>query len=67
MTIDRIVLLFAGLVVLVSLGLSQVHDPAWLWLTAFVGANLAQASVTGFCPLAVIVKKLGAQPGKAFG
>jgi len=67
MSIDRIVLLFGGLVVLLSLGLSQVHDPAWLWLTAFVGANLAQASVTGFCPLAIIVKKLGAQPGKAFG
>jgi hypothetical protein len=67
MTIDRIVLLFAGLVVLISLGLSQLHHPAWLWLTAFVGANLAQASVTRFCPLAIIVKKLGAQPGKAFG
>jgi hypothetical protein len=60
-------MLFAGLVVLMSLGLSQVHDPAWLWLTAFVGANLAQASVTGFCPLAIIVKKLGAKPGQAFG
>lgn len=67
MSIDRIVMLFAGLVVLMSLGLSQVHDPAWLWLTAFVGANLAQASVTGFCPLAIIVKKLGAKPGQAFG
>jgi hypothetical protein len=67
MSIDRIVFLFAGLVVLISVGLSQVHDPAWLWLTAFVGANLAQASLTGFCPLALIVKKLGAQPGKAFG
>ncbi|MBK1698249.1 YgaP family membrane protein [Rhodovibrio salinarum] len=66
MSIDRIVLLFAGIVVLASLALSQVHDPAWLWLTAFVGANLAQASLTGFCPLAIIVKKLGATPGKAF-
>lgn len=67
MTVDRIVLLFAGLVVLISLGLSQVHNPNWLWLTAFVGANLAQASVTGFCPMAVIVKRLGARPGAAFG
>jgi hypothetical protein len=67
MSIDRIVFLFAGLVVLISVGLSQVHDPAWLWLTAFVGANLAQASLTGFCPLAIIARKLGAQPGKAFG
>ena len=67
MTVDRIVLLFAGLVTLISLGLSQVHDPNWLWLTAFVGANLAQASVTGFCPMAVIVKRLGARTGAAFG
>ncbi|MBK1695789.1 YgaP family membrane protein [Rhodovibrio salinarum] len=67
MSIDRIVLLFAGLMVLLGLGLSQVHNPAWLWLSAFVGANLAQASVTGFCPLAFIVKKLGAKPGQAFG
>jgi hypothetical protein len=67
MTVDRIVLLFAGLVVLISLGLSQVHNPNWLWLTAFVGANLAQASVTGFCPMAVIVKRLGARTGAAFG
>lgn len=40
MTIDRIVLAFAGTVILLSLGLSIIHDPNWLWLTAFVGANL---------------------------
>ena len=40
MSIDRAVLAFAGTVVLVSLLLSQVHHPGWLWLTAFVGANL---------------------------
>jgi hypothetical protein len=67
MSIDRIIFLFAGLVVLASLGLSQVHSVHWLWLTAFVGANLAQASLTGFCPLAIIVKRLGAKPGAAFG
>ena len=67
MTVERIILLFAGLVVLVSLGLSQVHSIHWLWLTAFVGANLAQASLTGFCPLAIIAKRLGARSGAAFG
>lgn len=66
MSIDRIVLAFAGGVVLLSLALSQLHNIHWLWLTAFVGANLLQSSFTGFCPLAKIVKALGAKPGTAF-
>ena len=67
MSIDRIVLAFAGFVILASLGLSQVHSENWLWLTAFVGANLFQSSFTGFCPLATILKAIGAKPGQAFG
>lgn len=66
MTIDRIVLAFAGTVILLSLGLSIIHDPNWLWLTAFVGANLLQSAFTGFCPLAIILRKLGVQSGCAF-
>ena len=66
MSIDRLVLAFAGFVVLASLGLATVHHQNWLWLTAFVGANLLQAAFTGFCPLAVILKKLGMKPGQAF-
>jgi Protein of unknown function (DUF2892) len=66
MSIDRIVLAFAGAVVLISLGLSQLHHPAWLWLTAFVGANLLQSAFTGFCPLAKILKAMGVRPGEAF-
>lgn len=66
MSIDKIVMAFAGVVVLVSLGLSQVHSVNWLWLTAFVGLNLLQAAFTGFCPLATILKKTGAKPGVAF-
>lgn len=66
MSIDRIVLTFAGLVILVSLALSQLHSVYWLWVTAFVGANQLQASFTGFCPLAMILKRLGARPGAAF-
>ena len=66
MTIDRAVMAFAGTVVLLSLALSQLHNPAWLWLTAFVGANLFQAAFTGFCPLAMVLKRLGIRPGQAF-
>ena len=66
MSIDRIVLAFAGLMVLLGLGLSQLHSPNWLWLSAFVGGNLFQAAFTGFCPLARILKALGARPGVAF-
>jgi hypothetical protein len=66
MSIDRAVLAFAGAVVLISLGLSQVHSSLWLWLTAFVGANLLQSAFTGFCPLAKILKALGVRPGEAF-
>lgn len=66
MTIDRAVMAFAGTVVLLSLFLGlQVHHN-WFWLTAFVGANLLQASFTGFCPLAMILRKLGLKPGPAF-
>jgi Protein of unknown function (DUF2892) len=66
MSIDRAVLAFAGAVVLISVGLSQVHSPYWLWLTAFVGGNLLQSAFTGFCPLAKILKAFGVQPGEAF-
>ena len=66
MSIDRAVLAFAGTVILVSLLLSQFHHPAWLWVTAFVGANLLQSAFTGFCPLAIVLKKLGLHPGEAF-
>lgn len=66
MSIDRWVMRFAGTVVLVSLLLAHLVSPGWLWLTAFVGVNLLQSSFTRFCPLAIILKKLGVQPGQAF-
>lgn len=66
MNIDRIVLAFAGSVVLISLLLSQVHSIYWLWLTTFVGANLLQSAFTGFCPLAKLLKQLGKPSGQAF-
>ncbi len=66
MNIERIVRGFAGAMVLVSLLLSLVHNPYWLWFTAFVGANLLQSAFTGFCPLAIILKKAGVKPKKTF-
>jgi len=66
MTIDKAVMAFAGTMVLVSLGLSQWHDGYWLLLTAFVGLNLLQAAFTGFCPAAMLFKRLGLRPGNAF-
>jgi len=66
MNIDRMVMAFAGSMILLSLLLSQLHSVHWLWLTTFVGANLLQASFSGFCPLAKFLKKLGLKPGTAF-
>lgn len=66
MSIDRLVMTFAGTVILVSLILYLVSSPYWLILTAFVGVNLFQASLTGFCPLAIVLKKVGIKPGAAF-
>lgn len=65
-TVDQWVFRLAGLFVLMSLALSQVHSVYWLWFTAFVGANLLQASFTGFCPLAMVLRKLGVSSGAAF-
>lgn len=66
MTIDRIVLAFAGGMILLSLLLTLFVSPWWLILAGFVGVNMFQAAFTGFCPLAMILKKLGASPGAAF-
>ena len=66
MSVDRLVFALAGTLILISLALSQLHTPLWLWLTAFVGANMLQASFTGLCPAAWIFRKLGAKPGAAF-
>lgn len=66
MTIDRAVLAFAGFVILASVTLSLVVSPWWLALTAFAGANLIQSSFTGWCPAAIVFRKLGLAPGVAF-
>lgn len=66
MTLDSAVFRFAGVVVLASLALANWVNPAWLWLTAFAGLNMFQASFTGFCAAAALFKKLGVKPGNSF-
>ena len=66
MNIDRAVLAFAGLVVLIGLGLAWLYSAWWLLLSAFAGANMMQAAFTGFCPAAIIFRKLGLKAGIAF-
>ncbi|MDP3857063.1 MAG: DUF2892 domain-containing protein [Stagnimonas sp.] len=65
-TLDQLVFRIAGSFVLLSLLLAHYHSANWLWFTAFVGANMLQASFTGFCPLALILRRFGVQPGPAF-
>lgn len=66
MTIDKAVLSFAGFMVLLSLVLTLAFSQWWLLLTGFVGLNLLQTGFTGFCPAAMILKRLGVKPGCAF-
>ncbi|MCR9106261.1 MAG: DUF2892 domain-containing protein [Gammaproteobacteria bacterium] len=66
MNVDRLVFAIAGVFILASVLLSQLHSPHWLWFTAFVGLNMLQAAFSGFCPLALVLKRLGKSPGAAF-
>ncbi|MGZ6126335.1 MAG: YgaP family membrane protein [Myxococcales bacterium] len=63
MTVQRAVLAFAGSMVLLSLVLTRFVHPGFVWLTAFVGANMLQSAFTGFCPLAILLRKAGLQDG----
>lgn len=66
MSVDRAVLFFAGIMVLASLILTYAVHPGFVWLTVFVGANLVQSSFTGFCPAAMVFRKLGLGRDSAF-
>ncbi len=59
MTLERYIRMLAGSFVLISLVLAHFVSPYWLWFTAFVGFNLLQSSFTRFCPLEIILRKLG--------
>ncbi|SEP77203.1 YgaP family membrane protein [Thalassovita taeanensis] len=66
MTLDRSIFLFAGIMVLVSVALTQWVSGYFVWLTVFIGANLMQSALTGACPAAFVFKKLGVKSGCAF-
>lgn len=66
MNVDRAVLVFAGIVILVGSALASLHSPWWLLLPAFAGLNLIQASFTGFCPAAIVFRGLGLKRGELF-
>ncbi len=68
MSVERYIRIFAGLFVLVSLGLGLKASPIFvnenfLWFTAFVGANLFQSGFTCFCPLEMLLRRLGVPAG----
>jgi hypothetical protein len=65
MTVDKYIRLFAGLMILLSVVLTNYVHPYWVGLTIFVGINLAQSSLTNLCPLASILKRLGVPEGTA--
>jgi len=66
MTIGKMINIFAGCMVLLSVLLTQFHHENWMWFTVFIGFNLIQSSFTGFCLPAIVLRKLGAKPGTAF-
>jgi hypothetical protein len=59
MSLERSVEAFAGIMVLLSVALTYFVHPGFVWLTVFVGANLTQQAFTGFCPAAMVMRKLG--------
>ena len=66
MNIDKLIFRIKGCFILITLLLGHFHSSYWLWATAFVGANMIQSSFTGICLMAIILKKIGVKPGKAF-
>ncbi len=59
MTVEKAVFCFAGIMVLLSVALTHYVHPGFVWFTVFVGANMFQFSFSGFCPAAMVFKKLG--------
>ncbi len=67
MSLDRAVFAFAGVMILISVALVYFVSPWWLLFTTFIGLNLLQSSVTGFCPAAMLLRKLGVGRGQPAG
>ena len=66
MNLDRAVFAFAGVMTLLSVALTQFVSPWFFLFTVFIGLNLLQSAFTGFCPAAIVFKKLGLTSGCAF-
>lgn len=66
MTLDRAVLAFAGAMIFLSVALTLWVSQHFVWFTLFIGANLMQSAFTGFCPAAMVMRRLGLRPGCAF-
>lgn len=66
MNLDRSIFLLAGTLTLLGTAFGAFVSPWWLLLPTFVGLNMLQASLTGFCPAAFILKRLGVATGCAF-
>ena len=66
MSLDRSVLAFAGIMVLISVVLTAWVSPHFVWFTVFIGLNMLQSAFTGFCPAAAIFRRFGVRPGTAF-
>lgn len=61
MDVNRYLRLIAGSVIILSIVLSQLHSPNWIYFTAFVGLNLLQSAFTNWCPMMTILRKMGVQ------
>jgi len=59
MSVERAIRILAGSMVLISVGLAHWVDERWLFLGVFVGLNLIQSAITGFCPAEIVLRKLG--------
>ena len=66
MSLDRVMFVFAGCMVLLSVILTALVSPYFVWFTVFIGVNMIQSAFTGFCPAATILGKLGFKTGCAF-
>jgi len=59
MSVERVVVAFSGIAILISLALAYFVNPNWLAFAAIIGLNLAQSAFTGFCPIAYVLKAMG--------
>ena len=67
MSVERSVEIFFGVMVLISVGLTYFVHPGFVWMTVIVGANVIQQALTGFCPAAMLMRKLGMPTERELG